>query len=48
MIVIVSNLKPTTLMGNESNGMLLAANDENGPVALITTDLLAEEGLEVR
>jgi methionyl-tRNA synthetase len=48
MIVIVSNLKPTTLMGNESNGMLLAANDENGPVALITTDILAEEGLEVR
>jgi hypothetical protein len=35
-------------MGNESNGMLHAANDENGPVALITTEHLSEEGLEVR
>lgn len=48
MIVVVANLQPAKLMGNESNGMLLAANDENGVVALVTTDSLASEGLEVR
>lgn len=34
-IVIVSNLEPRTLMGLESQGMLLAANSEEGPVILI-------------
>lgn len=33
-IVIVANLEPKKLMGFESNGMLLAANDEIGPVLL--------------
>ena len=32
-IVIVANLEPRTVMGIESQGMLLAAND-NGPVLL--------------
>ena len=34
-IVIVANLEPRKLMGHESNGMLLAASDEMGPVLLI-------------
>ena len=32
-IVVVANLEPRTVMGIESQGMLLAAND-NGPVLL--------------
>lgn len=34
-IVVVANLEPRSLMGLESNGMLLAASDVNGPVLLI-------------
>lgn len=33
-IIIVANLEPKKLMGLESNGMLLAASDEKGPVLL--------------
>jgi len=33
-IIIVVNLEPKKLMGYESNGMLLAASDEMGPVLL--------------
>ena len=36
-IVIAVNLEPRKLMGEESNGMLLAASDENG-IALLTPD----------
>ncbi len=34
-IVIVANLEPRALMGIESQGMLLAAKDENGPIILM-------------
>lgn len=34
-IVIVANLEPRKLMGHESNGMLLAASDDLGPVLLM-------------
>lgn len=34
-IVVVANLEPRMVMGLESNGMLLAASDDNGPVILI-------------
>lgn len=34
-IVIVANLEPRSLMGLESQGMLLAASSENGPVVLV-------------
>lgn len=34
-IVIVANLEPRSLMGLESQGMLLAASDETGPVVLM-------------
>ena len=33
-IVVVVNLEPRMLMGIESNGMLLAASDDSGPVLL--------------
>ncbi|HDM66762.1 MAG TPA: methionine--tRNA ligase, partial [Thermoplasmatales archaeon] len=35
-IVIVSNLKPAKIRGVESNGMLLAAEDKDGRVVLLT------------
>ncbi len=47
-IVVVANLEPATLMGHESNGMLLAVNDEHGVVALVTSETEAASGLEVR
>ncbi len=34
-IIIVANLEPRSLMGLESQGMLLAADCEDGPVILI-------------
>ena len=37
-IVIVANLEPRSLMGIESNGMLLAARDGEGNLSLLTTD----------
>ncbi|MCE9628862.1 MAG: methionine--tRNA ligase [Candidatus Vogelbacteria bacterium] len=36
-IIIVANLEPRKLMGLESQGMLLAANSEAGPI-IITTE----------
>ena len=33
-IVVVANLKPATIRGVESNGMLLAASGEDGPIIL--------------
>ena len=34
-IVVVDNLEPVTIRGEESHGMLLAAGGENGPVILV-------------
>ena len=45
-IVIVANLKPTKLMGIESNGMVLAASPEGGKPVLVTVE--AEPGWRVR
>jgi methionyl-tRNA synthetase len=44
-IAVVGNLAPAILMGVESNGMLLAAHDDNG-LALVTFD--KEVGVGVR
>lgn len=33
-IVVIANLEPAVLRGEESQGMLLAASDENGPVLI--------------
>jgi methionyl-tRNA synthetase len=47
-IVIVANLEPRSLMGLESQGMLLAASSESeGPVLLTTMDDILE-GSEIR
>jgi methionyl-tRNA synthetase len=35
-VVVVKNLKPAKLMGEQSNGMLLAASDESGALELLT------------
>ncbi|MFH1395123.1 MAG: methionine--tRNA ligase subunit beta [Candidatus Omnitrophota bacterium] len=34
-VVVVNNLDPVVIRGEESNGMLLAAGSENGPVILM-------------
>lgn len=34
-IAVVTNLEPRMVMGLESNGMLLAASGENGPVIIM-------------
>lgn len=48
-IVIVANLKPATLMGVESRGMLLAASSEgDGALALLTPDKAIAPGSRVR
>lgn len=46
-IVLVANLKPAKIRGIDSYGMLLAANDGNGNLALITTDKPAPDGQRV-
>ena len=38
MIVIVANLKPVVLRGEESNGMLLAASNEDGSVIILSVE----------
>ena len=51
-IVVVANLKPATLMGIESQGMLLAANDpddpKNPPILVSFVDEGPPDGYEVR
>ena len=47
-VVVVANLKPAKLRGVESQGMLLAATDENGGAILLQPDKEAPEGTEVR
>ncbi len=34
-VIVIRNLAPMTIRGEESNGMLLAAGSDNGPVLLI-------------
>ena len=46
-VVIVANLQPATLMGVESNGMVLAASHE-GTVSLLTLDKDVPPGSKVK
>ena len=46
-IIIAANLEPRILMGLESQGMLLAASDESGPI-LITPDKEVPPGTKIR
>jgi methionyl-tRNA synthetase len=48
-IVIVANLKPATLMGQESQGMLLAGSSPDGALlAILSPEHDLPEGSEVR
>ena len=46
-IIVVANLEPRTLMGLESQGMLLAASDERGP-SLLMLEREVLPGAEIR
>lgn len=46
-VVIVFNLKPAKLMGEESQGMLLAADDPDGQAILLQPEAEAPEGSRV-
>ena len=47
-VVVVANLKPATLRNAESQGMLLAATDDEGNAILLEPDREAPEGARVR
>ena len=47
-IVVVANLKPATLMGIESNGMVLAASPDGGLPVLLGLDQALPPGTRVR
>lgn len=43
-IILIDNMKPAKLMGHESQGMLLAATDKDGNLALLCPDKDVAEG----
>ncbi len=47
-VVLVANLEPATLMGEVSQGMILAANDSNGIVSVLTVAEHVNSGSVVR
>jgi methionyl-tRNA synthetase len=47
-IVVVANLKPAKLMGVESQGMLLAATDEDGTCSILTPERDVNQGSRVK
>lgn len=47
-VVVVTNLKPVKLCGEVSQGMILAAQDKDGSLKIVTTDGEIENGAEVR
>ncbi len=47
-VVIVANLKPATLMGIESNGMVLAGSPDGGKPTLVGFDSDVPPGTRVR
>jgi methionyl-tRNA synthetase len=47
-IVVVANLQPATLRGVESQGMLLAASDDEGALSLITPEKSVCVGARVK
>ena len=46
-IIVVANLEPAKLRSVESQGMLLAAEDKEGNVVLLTTDSEIDNGSEI-
>lgn len=47
-IVVVTNLKPARLMGVESQGMLLAATDQDGALSILTPERDVKEGASIK
>jgi methionyl-tRNA synthetase len=47
-IVVVANLQPATLRGVESQGMLLAASDDEGNLSLVTPEKPVANGARVK
>jgi methionyl-tRNA synthetase len=47
-IVVVTNLQPAKLMGVESQGMLLAASDDDGRLSILTIDREIRQGSKVK
>ena len=47
-IIVVANLQPATLRGVESQGMLLAASDEEGRLSLVTPEKPVGVGARVK
>jgi len=47
-IVVVTNLEPARLMGVESNGMLLAASDDEGNLSIIGPEKAIKAGAGVK
>ena len=47
-VVIVYNLKPAKLMGLESQGMILAAEDENGGLKVLSVDNSVKSGTRIK
>jgi methionyl-tRNA synthetase len=47
-IILVANLKPTTLMGIPSQGMVLAAEDDKGKIVLLMPEQPISPGSKVR
>ncbi len=47
-VVVVANLAPRTMRGYESQGMLLAASNDEGVLTLITTGTEISPGAQVR
>ncbi|HTP56979.1 MAG TPA: methionine--tRNA ligase [Candidatus Paceibacterota bacterium] len=46
-IIVVANLEPRTLMGHESNGMLLAARDADGLPVLVRPEKPVPAGSKI-
>jgi methionine--tRNA ligase beta chain len=47
-IVVVANLQPATLRGVESQGMLLAASDSEGRLAIVVPERPVAPGAQVK
>lgn len=46
-VVVVFNLKPAKMMGLESEGMILCAQDSTGNLSLLTVDRAIPEGSDI-
>jgi methionyl-tRNA synthetase len=47
-VVVVANLKPANILGKESQGMILAAEDEKGGLKVLSIDEMVKSGVRVK